>query len=392
MTDEIASGFLSYARSDDERENGRITRLATKIMEEFETLTGSKIDIFVDRSSIEWGDAMRSKLDEALQQTTFFIPVLTPTYFLRDECRREMVNFANSARALGLEELLMSIRYVPIPDLREDSADELKALASGMQYADWTSLRLQDEDRAPYLQAVNSLAQRLVNLTHTLETKEPSQPVRVRDGAPSTELDQVDDDEEDDAPGLIDLLAEFEPRSTAWLKTLNDLSPAMKAFTGPFAKATEDMNQQPGTATFAYRINRSRELAREVELPLEHYESLSKEYSSKLLELDPVIRAFLEMATLMGTVDWPEDGNPFASLLQLAAVSQDTVEQTERAIEQARGLAKTSRDLRPVLRRFEVASRNIVDAQSIIQGWATEIETLGLAPSESAAKPRLLLE
>jgi hypothetical protein len=375
----VASGFLSYARSDDEREGGRISRIAEHIANEFETLTGSRIDIFVDQAGIEWGEAVRSKLDEALLKTTFFIPILTPTYFTRDECRREMVKFVTSAKALGLEELLMSIRYVAVADLREDSADELKAIAAGMQFEDWTELRLSEEDSAAYRRAVNKLAQRLVELTHALEATPPD----LGSSASTPNLDSGDSD--DDAPGTFDLVAELQPRMTAWNEALSRLSPALQKFNEIFGAAGAEMNSYAGSTAFAQRLVRSRKLAEEIDPALEEYEDLTKEYTARLVELDPSVRAFMDLVELANApLEWENGVNPFSSILNLARVSQESVEKTTQAADVARTYVNTSRDLRPVLRRFEAASRNVGDAQSIILGWAEEIQRRGLAPEGAA--------
>ena len=79
MVQTVAKAFLSYAHADNEREGGRILRLGELIRNEFETLTGSTIEIFTDKAEILWGHDFRRRLNEAMQETTFFIPVLTPT-------------------------------------------------------------------------------------------------------------------------------------------------------------------------------------------------------------------------------------------------------------------------------------------------------------------------
>jgi hypothetical protein len=53
------NGFWSYVQADDEAERGRIALLAQDLRAEFEMLTGESIELFLDRDSIEWGDAWR---------------------------------------------------------------------------------------------------------------------------------------------------------------------------------------------------------------------------------------------------------------------------------------------------------------------------------------------
>jgi hypothetical protein len=381
----FASGFLSYARLDDEREGGRITRLRDAIQAEFATLTGETIDIFIDREGIQWGDPFRRRLAEALQSTTFFIPVLTPTYFLREECRNEMQRFVSSARELGLEELLLSIRYVPVPDLSEDSTDELKAIAAAMQYEDLTELRFENENSAAYRKRVNDLALRLVDLTHALEQRPSSEaPSGTTFDSKATNVgDAEHEGEEDDAPGLMDLLADLQPAAEAWRDNMLAFSPALDPFNQAFNDAGEEM-AAAGSASnpFAARVLIARRLAEDITEPLERIEELSKEYSSMLLRIDPAIGAFIESAALLKNdfqVDDPEQiDSAVDSLKELIAGSRGMHASVGRAAQVAGSTAKMSRDLRPALRRFQEAMRNITDGQSLIDEWDQKLQSLGL--------------
>lgn len=401
----LAKAFLSYAHADNDREGGRILRLADHIRAEFETLTGATIQIFTDNAEILWGQDFRRRLDESLQETTFFIPVLTPTYFLREECRKEMSQFVASASALGLKELLLSIRYIPVPDLREGSADDLKAVAARMQYEPWDALRLLEESAADHRQAVHRLATRLVQLTQDLESgtsdgsgaspvpgaalvAETSGPHYPADERPTKgdepeeteappEVEVVDDgndedaEDEDDEPGLLDLIEEIQPATAEWGETIRALPIVTTAFNEKFADASARMNaSSSGPNAFAIKIQIARQLAKDVEPELAELERLSKEYSKGLLRLDPAIRALFELTEL---TDGPDAAEQLAgmktglrTLIESARTAHDG---TVRAADAARDNAKLLRDLRPVLRRFETAMRNVADGFVFIQAW-----------------------
>lgn len=396
MTEVTAKAFLSYAHSDDEREGGRIKRIAEKIGSEYEFLTGTEITIFVDSAEIKWGQDFRDRLDEALQETTFFIPVLTPTYFIREECRKEMMRFVTSAQSLGLQQLLMSIRYTPVSDMVEDSPDELKAIAARMQFESWDDVRLLEEDSTIYRTRINRLASRLVELTRELEVKPvdlsadprhsstdllaPRSLAADDSGAgkqegstdprgPGLEDVSVDDREfDDDEPGLIDLISEFEPVTTEWGNIINDTPPTLEKFSTLFTEATEKMataNQRPNS--FAAKIVIARNLAIDAEEPLSQIEGLSKDYSTVLLRLDPIIRAYIEMLELQSD---PEDARQAVEMVKnLIEASKESASAVASAADEARAQSKFSRDLRPVFRRFETAMRNMVDGQELIESW-----------------------
>lgn len=380
MLEVVAKAFLSYAHADDQRERGRIRRLADHIREEFETLTGTTIEIFVDSAEILWGQDFRSKLDDALQATTFFIPVLTPTYFLRDECRKEMQKFVSSAESLGLQQLLLSIRYTSVPDLVEGSTDELKDIAARMQFEPWEGLRLLDEDSSEYRSAVHRLAARLVQLTTDLENPPQSDgsggPVDLLPGGPPVST-VVERDLDEDEPGVIDLVQDLEPALTDWAETVGAIGPAIEEFNGKLNSASEKMTAaNSGPNSFAVKIRISRELAADAEPTLVKIEILSKDYSSGVLRLDLGLRALFELIHSS-----EDDVSEFLGSIQgLVDMSNQSMVQIDQAAEAARANSNLSRDLRPVLRRFATAMRNIVDAQSLIAAWQSLLDSVAKPP------------
>jgi hypothetical protein len=70
-----------------------------------------------------WGDERRQRIEEALAGITFFIPIVTPRYFQRPECRRELLSFSANGQKRNVDELLLPILYVDVEDLRDTSPD-----------------------------------------------------------------------------------------------------------------------------------------------------------------------------------------------------------------------------------------------------------------------------
>jgi hypothetical protein len=157
-------GFWSYAHDDNRLDNGAILKLARSISEEFELLSGEPLTLFVDREDISWGEAWRERINEALTETTFFIPIITPRYFTRPECRRELLEFAAKARNIGTDELLLPILYVKPLDFSPDSLDEAVSLVAKTQYENWQDLRLIEPESREFKRSVNVLARRLLEI------------------------------------------------------------------------------------------------------------------------------------------------------------------------------------------------------------------------------------
>lgn len=396
--------FFSYVHSDDDAEHGRILRLASAVRAEYRLLSGEDIEIFTDRT-IEWGEDWRQRIAEALEAASFFMPVLTPGFFQSEECRKETKAFVESASELGVSQQILSIRYISVPDLVEDSIDDVKALAASLQYVPWGELRLVEEQSSEHRKAVNALAQRLIALTQASESRgsDPAAPSALLvaplddsapwEGAtgssgnspePKSEPGRAparatsDDDDEGDEPGIADLIADFPPTMEAWLTTTKRLTDATQAFSQHFKEATPELqraDRKPNA--FAARVVVYRRLAVEVEPELQKIEAISRDYARQVRELDRSVHAIFdlgEMAINMGqTVD---TAAVKASLSGLDESSTKMIEQIEGAAGQARIIAKLSRDMRPVLRRYEVAMRNIIDGGTFVNNWAARAQTL----------------
>ena len=165
-----SQGFWSYVHSDDEADGQRITRLARDVSAQFEMLTGESLDLFLDKDAIRWGEEWRSTIDSSLATIAFFIPVLTPRYFMSAECRRELQFFAREASRLGIRELLLPVLYVDVPALHDENApDDLVALVRTFQWEDWRDLRFVDVTGEAYRRGVARLAARLVEANRQVE-------------------------------------------------------------------------------------------------------------------------------------------------------------------------------------------------------------------------------
>lgn len=179
---EIA-GFWSYTHDDNGRDRGRVLRLAELLTDEFALITGSTLEVFVDRNSLKWGDEWTLRIENALATTTFFIPVITPLYFKSEECRKELLGFVGHARSVGAEDLVLPLLYLDVPQLHvEDPGDEAVAVVKSRQWQDCRDLRLLAEDDPAYRQKVNALAGRLIEIDESLpnESLPPENKIKRR--------------------------------------------------------------------------------------------------------------------------------------------------------------------------------------------------------------------
>ncbi|NSY45960.1 cobaltochelatase CobT-related protein [Agrobacterium tumefaciens] len=144
-TDPIA--FLSYVRTDDEHERGRITALRQRLEGEVRIQTGRPFVIFQDKKDILWGQQWKERLDTELFNVTFLIPIITPSYFRSAACRDEFEKFVIREKQLGKNTLILPIYYLEADEINEvatASPDAIAAVLSQRNWADWRMLRFTD--------------------------------------------------------------------------------------------------------------------------------------------------------------------------------------------------------------------------------------------------------
>jgi hypothetical protein len=359
MNGTSAAAFWSYAQEDNDLDGGAILRLANCLKNEFALVSGQQLEIFVDRTSIEWGEEWRARIDQALVQTTFFMPVLTPRYFMREECRRELVTFASQAQSLGVRELVMPILYIPVPNFGPEHPDEPIALAARMQCTDWTSLRLEDENGPSYRQAVSKLVARLMEVESSvaaMQVESESEAEGLDEQAGLAEAVEV----------IASLLSDWgdavetDPLVTAQFEATREM------FTHKLSKLTRG---QAG-ARFALLVRQATEL-----MPLEErHLALAEIYLSRTVELDPYV------ATVVRIVRTHPESRPL--LAELEAGVAEAMPYIERQDRYAVGLwarshAHVSRVMRELAEISERASGIVTEANAIVSGWDAELRSLG---------------
>ncbi|MGX4642235.1 toll/interleukin-1 receptor domain-containing protein [Massilia sp. SYSU DXS3249] len=138
------TGFLSYARDDDEHEGGRLTDLRRRLNGELVIQTGERIEIFQDTKDIGYGQDWKKRIDDCIDRAAFFICVVTPSFLKSEACRHEFERFARRERKLGRTDLILPVYHIHSLLLENEylrAADPIAQLISERNYVDWRSLR-----------------------------------------------------------------------------------------------------------------------------------------------------------------------------------------------------------------------------------------------------------
>lgn len=142
MAEQKAAAFMSYVHSDDRY--GHVTHFYERLSHEVKTVVGFEIPIFLDREDIKLGQKWQRRIEEALNEALFFIPILTPSFFNSQYCRAELRRFLERERKLGRDDLILPVYFVDAPLLNKEelrAGDDLALIISDRQRTDWRNLR-----------------------------------------------------------------------------------------------------------------------------------------------------------------------------------------------------------------------------------------------------------
>ncbi|WP_167434450.1 cobaltochelatase CobT-related protein [Mesorhizobium helmanticense] len=141
MTSKQPIAFLSYVRSDDDHDSGRITELRQRLEGEVKIQTGEDFPIFQDRNDIKWGQVWKERIETTILDITFLIPIITPTYFRSEMCRKEFETFLIRESALGEDRLILPIYYVQAKQLEAGFPRGTDAIADVLKTRNWADWR-----------------------------------------------------------------------------------------------------------------------------------------------------------------------------------------------------------------------------------------------------------
>jgi formylglycine-generating enzyme required for sulfatase activity len=176
--------FLGYAHIDDEYDDGAITEFCKQLTQAVRVIAGQDFHIFQDRDGIEWGENWHETLGAALGEVRFLIPILTPSFFRSEECRKEIQAFLDREAAYGRNDLILPIYYLEtslLEDKEQRARDELASALASHQHRDWRSLRKEPFTSPKVRDALEGLARDIERaLRRTITPPQPAPPARPR--------------------------------------------------------------------------------------------------------------------------------------------------------------------------------------------------------------------
>lgn len=163
--------FMSYVRSDDQHEGGRITKFRERLEGEVRMQTGRPFAIFQDRNDIQWGQQWEERISQSLADVTFLIPIITPSFFESPACLNEFKTFLLREKTLGLDRLILPVIYTDCDQLESEKTgeDAVADIIKKRNWTDWRALRFKSFDDQDVLSALANMAKMIKTAMQQLD-------------------------------------------------------------------------------------------------------------------------------------------------------------------------------------------------------------------------------
>jgi len=165
-------GFFSYSREDDQGSRGGLSELRDAIQTELSALLGrsqSDFRIWQDKAAISLGTLWEKQIDQGINQSVFFIPIITPRALRSHNCSFEFQSFLAREKELCRDDLVFPILYIPVPALEDDKQwrnDPVLNVVGTRQYLDWRELRHHDPNSTEVRRSIERYCRNISNALH----------------------------------------------------------------------------------------------------------------------------------------------------------------------------------------------------------------------------------
>lgn len=347
-----ASIFFSYSRHDDEHEGGLISALRESLISEFRFQTGQEIFVFLDKSSIDHGENWRRKLEKGIDNTSFLLVFLTPSYLQSASCRDELQRFLKREEERQRDDLVLPVYYATV---REDTDDPLARALLERQYVDWRDLRFETFDSTPVRMAVANLAASIANaISRTSEVRKVA--------IPDVKTEEL---------GLLELVTQMEmslPRVVSGLVTMASEQEGITEETRLATAEAERLNRL-GRGSAA-RLVVARRLSSKLGPYADRLENNAQAIRADLVTVDRGIKAIAEALPTSTEEGIEETVESMTSALQEALLSGDQAAAAVQTLSDTYAdTARIASTLRPVLNRLIAGVTVIAECPNYFSAW-----------------------
>jgi hypothetical protein len=162
------AGFFSYSREDDEAFKGMLSALRDGIQRELSAQLGRSkrtFHLWQDQVAIAPGKLWESEIKAAVDESFFFLPIVTPRSVSSKYCKFEFESFLAREKATGRSDLIFPILYISVAALENEAKwrdDPVLSTIGRRQYVDWRPLRHLDVQSTAVREQIERLCQKIV--------------------------------------------------------------------------------------------------------------------------------------------------------------------------------------------------------------------------------------
>ena len=165
-------GFFSYSRDDDQGSRGALSALRDAIQTELSAQLGrtrTDFRLWQDKSAISLGTLWEKQISRGINQSVFFIPIITPRAVRSQHCAYEFQAFLARETELGRDDLVFPILYIPVSALEDEKLwrdEPILRIVATRQYLDWRELRHHDPRSIEVQQKLEWYCRGITNALH----------------------------------------------------------------------------------------------------------------------------------------------------------------------------------------------------------------------------------
>jgi hypothetical protein len=356
-----SSSFWSYVHDDDDALFGKIRDLKEDIRKIYKLMTGDRIEIFMDRDDIGWGQQWDQVINLGITRTVFMMPVVTPSYFQSSACRDELLKFDALCTRRGLTDLILPVVFTGLERISVDSDDEVVRIIANAQYEDFTEIWPYARGGEQWMLAVRRLVTELVKAERRMDE-------RLTELAGASPVLVDDDPEEiaDEDRGIAEYMAEIVPVSKAAKEALNQATVEFREFSSAFAATPLASDGAPSSDPRRIQAHIAITAAA-VKEPAKKFEAAGSAALDKVSEANSVVLGIRQSVAGMHNRAIEE---AFLQSLGSLAPVQEAVQQMNEMIRQISDLERLSSVLRKELRPARRGMQFLRDAGRLVVAWS----------------------
>lgn len=341
--------FLSFTHEDDSFLNF-VTPLKSSLEQFCASAHGRKIEVFVDRETIGWGEDWRTKIQAGINAAMVFIPVISMNYFYKSSaCREELTAFYAKAHELGLTQLILPLIVLGHDLITESSDDANVRIIEKLQYIDIQAAVLAGAGTAEWRRTMATVASKLIKAIQSAETslEKPAKTEVTLHGSQAPD---------EDAPGLQE-----------YVERLNEIGPILEQQFGVITVSLTELAEEMRQSTADMEGKSPEAIKERIARTADTIKPLSvnilqagTDFEATIAETDSIMRSYMRLINSHGSPEMVTQARKeYEEFIELLGDLENFEETITEFLDQIRPLEVINAPLRAAIRPLRVGAQSI---------------------------------